>query len=252
MNTLTSPSAIGHHTRELSTRSRRPWLLPVAAAALIAIGAGAGVLIGRQSAAPSADSATPVATAAAPTTATGTTPSTASTANPQGGGVAAKPAPRQVAAGQQSSHPGPRNSAAERAPLDTRPVRAVEVCSTCGVIESVKVETRQGEGSGVGAVAGGVVGGLLGNQVGKGNGRTAMTVIGAIGGGMAGNEIEKRQRASTVYVVRVRMEDGTLRSFTRSEPWSVGQRVTVDGSALQAVSDAAPASSREPMLKTRG
>ena len=47
------------------------------------------------------------------------------------------------------------------------------------------------------------------------------------------------------------MDDSTLRSFTRSEPWSVGQRVTVDGNALQArAATAAPA--RDRMLQTGG
>ena len=68
--------------------------------------------------------------------------------------------------------------------------------------------------SGVGAVAGGVVGGLLGHQVGGGNGKKAMTVIGAVGGGVAGHEIEKQARATTVYKVTVRMDDGSLRTVS--------------------------------------
>ena len=41
-----------------------------------------------------------------------------------------------------------------------------------------------------------------------------MTVIGAVGGAMAGREVEKRQRSTTVYDTRVRMDDGSTRSFT--------------------------------------
>jgi outer membrane lipoprotein SlyB len=109
----------------------------------------------------------------------------------------------------------------------------VPVCTTCGVVESVQAVQRKGEGTGLGAVAGGVVGGVVGNQIGKGNGRKAMTVVGAIGGGLAGHEIEKHARAETVYSVRVRMNDGSVRTLTRQQPVAVGARVTVNGQTLR-------------------
>ncbi|AKJ31069.1 glycine zipper 2TM domain-containing protein [Caldimonas brevitalea] len=110
---------------------------------------------------------------------------------------------------------------------------AAAVCRHCGVVESVRAVQHKGEGTGVGAVAGGVVGGLLGNQVGKGNGRKAMTVVGAVGGGFAGHEIEKRARSVTVYRVKVRMDDGTLRTVSHPQAPAVGQRVTVQGRTLR-------------------
>ncbi len=128
----------------------------------------------------------------------------------------AKPAPRPAAKPQP----------AERV--------AAAVCSTCGVVEAVTPFEQKGEGTGIGAVAGGVIGGVLGHQVGGGSGKKAMTVIGAVGGGMAGHEIEKRQRATTLYSVKVRMEDGTLRSVTQSTAPTVGQKVTVEGSQVKA------------------
>ena len=85
-------------------------------------------------------------------------------------------------------------------------------------------------------MAGGVAGAVLGHQVGKGHGRDAMTVIGAVGGGMAGHEIEKQARATTVYEVRVRMEDGSVRTLERSAPPPVGQRVRMEGKAMTFVS----------------
>lgn len=109
---------------------------------------------------------------------------------------------------------------------------AASHCTSCGIVESVQAQTRKGDSSGVGAVAGGVIGGLIGNQMGGGNGKKAMTVVGAVGGGLAGNEIEKQRNASTVYLTQVRMADGSLRSFTRSAPLAVGQRVRVDGQRL--------------------
>lgn len=101
-------------------------------------------------------------------------------------------------------------------------------CSLCGVVESVRVLQSAGEGSGLGAVAGGVVGGILGNQVGGGSGRTAMTVVGAGAGAYAGHELEKNMNRKVRYQVRVRMDDGSQRTFTTARAeFDVGQRVQV-------------------------
>lgn len=131
----------------------------------------------------------------------------------------------------------PQQAAAQApAPERAAPARKVAaVCATCGVIESVEPVKRKGEGTGVGAVVGGVAGGLIGNQMGKGNGRKAMTVIGAVGGGVAGHEIEKHSRATTVYVVRVRMDNGNVRTFERQNAPAVGQRVRVNGGGFSAM-----------------
>lgn len=120
--------------------------------------------------------------------------------------------------------------------LDTQP--AANACTNCGVVEGVRAYQRKGEGSGLGAVAGGVIGGALGNQVGKGNGRTAMTVIGAVGGGMAGHEIEKRAKSETWYEVRVRMDDGTIRTFNRKTAPAPGERVIVEGTSFRSAGSA--------------
>jgi outer membrane lipoprotein SlyB len=109
------------------------------------------------------------------------------------------------------------------------------VCRQCGTVESVQAISHKGEGSGLGAVAGGVVGGALGSQVGKGDGRTAMTVLGAIGGGLAGNEVEKRAKAVTRYRVSVKMEDGSVHVLEQAQAPTVGQRVRVEGQTLQAL-----------------
>lgn len=110
---------------------------------------------------------------------------------------------------------------------------APALCKHCGTVESVQSERRKGEGSGVGAVAGGVLGGLAGNQMGKGSGKTAMTVLGAVGGGFAGNAVEKNMKAYTVYHVKVRMADGSERTFTESTAPAVGSRVVVEGNHIK-------------------
>ncbi len=104
---------------------------------------------------------------------------------------------------------------------------AAPVCTDCGTVESVTPVQRQGSANGLGAVVGGVLGGVLGNQVGGGNGRTAATVIGAVGGGLAGNEVQKRMDSTTVYQVRIRMDDGATHEFTLNSAPPVGQRVRV-------------------------
>lgn len=141
----------------------------------------------------------------------------------------AKPPP-VAATARPSAGPGRDASPA----LDTQPVAAV--CAQCGVVEAVRAVQRKGEGTGVGAVAGGVLGGVLGNQIGKGGGRTVATVIGAVGGGVAGHEVEKRARSQTLYEVRVRMDDGSLRTLTQSVAPAPGSRVVVDGQQLRSVS----------------
>lgn len=117
------------------------------------------------------------------------------------------------------------------APLTTQ---HAAVCAHCGVVEGVREVSVKGEGTGLGAVAGGVVGAAVGNRVGRGNGRTVMTVLGAVGGGLAGNEIEKRTRAQTVYDVRVRMDDGSVRTLQQKTAPAPGARVVVEGSTLRA------------------
>jgi outer membrane lipoprotein SlyB len=111
--------------------------------------------------------------------------------------------------------------------------QAAPICASCGTVAGVTAITREGQGSGVGAVAGGVVGAVLGNQVGQGNGRTAATILGAVGGGWAGNKIEKNVKKQTVYAVRVRMDDDSVRNFELAQAPAMGAKVTVDGNTLR-------------------
>jgi outer membrane lipoprotein SlyB len=246
MSNITPANASGFGEapiRSASTHSfSRPAALIGGATALIALTAIATTLVVSR---PAATEASAVAAAAAvsaqalsPQTQTTTVPADktdkASQPMAQDDGddkPMAKPVPAAKPSAQ-SSKPAARpermaEPAAERS-------AAAPVCDTCGVVEAVTPYQQKGEGSGIGAVAGGVLGGVLGNQVGGGNGKKAMTVIGAVGGGMAGHEIEKRQRATTMYSVKVRMQDGTLRTLTQATAPTVGQKVTVEGSQVKA------------------
>lgn len=121
-------------------------------------------------------------------------------------------------------------------------------CAHCGTVESVTAVQRQGQVNGVavgnttvglGTVAGGVVGGLLGNQMGGGNGKTAMTVLGVAGGAFAGNAIEKNMNKVTVYQMRVRMHDGSVRTIEQAHAVAAGSRVVVEGNTVRPLSQAA-------------
>lgn len=173
----------------------------------------------------------PAQTAAAPVAAT-----SAMLAEPR---PEAAPAAQQVKAEAekpQSYAPRTAQSGASRThhahSAPAKVAQAPSACHSCGRIESVREIQQAAQPSGVGMVAGAVLGGVLGNQVGGGNGRKLATVAGAVGGGYAGNEVEKRTRSTTSYSVRVRMEDGEIRTFPYSHQpgWGVGDRVrVVDG-----------------------
>ncbi|MEF7617099.1 glycine zipper 2TM domain-containing protein [Aquincola sp. MAHUQ-54] len=204
----------------------------VAGAVLVAAVAGGAGWALRGGAEPSASADTPPAAVAALAPVQG--------AQAQPGHVqvpATKPAPVRSQQAPAADAPPP---VAAAAPSPREPLRTqrVAICQQCGVIEGVRSVERKGDANGVGAVAGGVLGAVVGNQIGGGNGRKAMTVLGAVGGGLAGHEVEKRVRSETWYEVRVRMDDGTLRTVTQRTQPTPGARVTVENGVLRS----APAS----------
>jgi outer membrane lipoprotein SlyB len=148
---------------------------------------------------------------------------------------------------QSKNDPAPRTEAVVRSDGVSAPARAgvaavnvpttaAPACANCGVIESIRVVETKGQGSGLGAITGGVVGGVLGHQVGGGSGRTVMTVVGAGAGAYAGHEIEKNAKRSTQYQIRVRMSDGSDRTFYQQSPpaLGLGQKVRVTERGLVA------------------
>lgn len=107
---------------------------------------------------------------------------------------------------------------------------ALAQCATCGTVQSVSLVKRKGEGGAAGIVGGAVVGGLLGNQIGKGSGNTIATVGGAVAGGYVGNEVQKRVTSKNVWVTKVKMKDGSVRTFEQeAQPaWAAGNVVKVE------------------------
>ena len=113
---------------------------------------------------------------------------------------------------------------------------AAASCAACGTVQSVTTVERPAKTSGVGAVAGGLTGALLGNQIGRGNGRTVMTIAGGAGGAYLGNKIEQNTSRTTTYKIVVRMEDGSLRTVYQAEPPNVviGAPIQVVGNSVVA------------------
>lgn len=135
------------------------------------------------------------------------------------------PTPAQVSAPATDSarHVAPRLAARDAA------------CASCGTVQSIHTVELKGSATGLGAVAGGVTGAVVGNQIGRGNGNTAMTLLGAAGGALAGNEIEKNVKKHYSYRVTVRMDDGSFRTVSQSSApaVAVGERVrVVNGSVV--------------------
>jgi outer membrane lipoprotein SlyB len=260
MNTATTTSANLASSQPLSSSGNKPLWAAVGllSAAVLAMG---GTMLYRQGA-QSAVTAAPVAALTAPAAATRTAAPLASNdvaddlvekpvaAVKKVVKVVARPAPRPAPAPRYAGvSPAPRAAAyptnypsnyPSSYPSSQPSPQAVNyppvnVCATCGSVESVTAVQRPGKPSpiSVGSVAGGVIGAALGNQVGHGNGRTLATVLGAVGGGFAGHAIEGQVRKETVYQVGVRMEDGSRRTIESATAPSVGSRVTVDGNGLQ-------------------
>jgi uncharacterized protein YcfJ len=107
------------------------------------------------------------------------------------------------------------------------PVAAV--CDNCGTVTIVRTVKKAGEASGAGAVIGGVAGGVLGHQVGSGRGKDVATVAGAAGGAYAGHQIEKNKNTTTSYLVEVKLENGSTRTFSypAATAYKAGDKVKI-------------------------
>lgn len=175
--------------------------------------------------------------------------------NPSAAPAAQSNLPRGLGSVRAAAAPSasPVNAAPQPAarPQPVRTAAPAPVCTVCGRVESVDAVQQGAPATGVGAVAGGVLGAVVGNQIGKGSGRTAATVLGAVGGGYVGHKVEERTRTQTVYQIAVRMEDGSVRRFTRAQPTAVGTPVVLQGKGFR-VDDGAPTRAAEPYGPAQG
>jgi len=224
----------------MATSSGTSTVLWVAVAVLGAATLAMGAMLLRSNAVAVPASSEPVPLAAQAPVADTTLPSPQAKADP--GSAAAtvqKTAPKTQSKPaqkpQQSATATTQTQVAVAEPL-SKPVERippVPVCAVCGTVEAVTAVQREPEsGSGVGVIAGAAIGGLLGNQVGGGTGKDLATIAGMVGGGWAGNTVEKKMKRETVYLVAVRMEDGSLRKMEQKTAVAVGTKVTLNGNTL--------------------
>lgn len=178
----------------------------------------------------------PAAPATPPPAATAVEPGTPAAPAVGAEGAVSGSSATTAAAEEPKPAPKPRPKPASK-PVERQPApepQARVICHDCGTVSSINPVTRQGEAGAMGTLGGAVVGGIIGHQFGGGRGKDLATVAGAAGGAFAGREIEKRARATTVYEIGVRMEDGGHRTVTVADPAgiTVGSRVRVDGNNL--------------------
>ncbi len=136
---------------------------------------------------------------------------------------------------EQDARQAERNRAPVQLASNTPAPKPRIACGNCGNVESVRTIKTRAEGSGLGAAGGAVLGGLLGNQIGGGNGRKLATVAGAVGGAVVGNQVEGNMKATVSYEVRVRLDNGTNRTFNLQNlnGFSSGDRIKVVNGALR-------------------
>ncbi len=79
-----------------------------------------------------------------------------------------------------------------------------------------------------GAVVGGVAGGVVGHQFGKGDGKTAITVLGVLAGATVGSQVGKSATVKQVTDLVVQMPDGqTFNIATPEVGFQPGQNVKI-------------------------
>ncbi len=146
-------------------------------------------------------------------------------------------APVQQPAQYAPPPPPVQREAAHRPAQVAAAAPAKNWCSNCGNVESVREITQRAQGSGVGAAGGAILGGLLGNQVGGGHGRQLATVAGAVGGAVVGNQVEGNMKATHSFEIKVRLDDGSSRTFHQQNApgWRTGDRVRVVKGVLHSV-----------------
>ena len=168
--------------------------------------------------------------------------------------VAPQVADQGAEAAQLKTAPAPKAAAPARPPAPAKvaaatPARTAPAasasCTGCGVVEHVReIRVPTGRSAGgdehnlIGTLAGGVAGGVVGNQFGGGSGRDALTVLGAVGGALAGREVQKNMKGQemvTRYETQVRLDDGSVRTFTSDRvQFASGDHVRVVDNRLQA------------------
>lgn len=99
-----------------------------------------------------------------------------------------------------------------------------------GTLEGVRAVRMEGTQSGAGLVAGAALGGVAGSTMGKGRGKTVMTILGVLAGAGAGSAIEEGATSTNGLELLIRLDGGQLIAVVQQssgEYFAVGQRVRV-------------------------
>ncbi|MCU6500067.1 glycine zipper 2TM domain-containing protein [Rugamonas sp. A1-17] len=210
----------------MDTPSNKPKLHPLMVIAAVAVvlfcGVGSAAIMGWLP----TSSATVPGAAPMPGQLSSVPPQEQQAAQPPAGYASnAAPAPYPT---QQQEQQQPQERVAQQGPA---------VCTSCGVVESVRTIEHRGQGSGVGAAGGAILGGLLGNQIGSGHGRQLATVAGAVGGAVAGNQVEGNMKTTHSWEIVVRMDNGKKRVLHQSaQPqWRSGDQVKIVNGQLRSL-----------------
>jgi outer membrane lipoprotein SlyB len=100
-----------------------------------------------------------------------------------------------------------------------------------GVVESVrgvKIDSSNGQPSGLGAIGGGALGAVAGSALGGGRGSILTGIVGGIAGAVAGNTVENGVALRDGLQITVRLDNGELRAITQGatgEMFQAGERV---------------------------
>lgn len=123
---------------------------------------------------------------------------------------------------------------AEAKAAGTAGKKSAVACADCGRVLDVRVVDKQGEAGPLGIIGGGAAGALLGRQVGKGTGKDLATIAGAAAGAYGGHIAEEKLRATKVWVVRVRLDNGDERSFEFAQDpgFGSGDAVRLSGNSI--------------------
>lgn len=90
-----------------------------------------------------------------------------------------------------------------------------------------------------GAAVGGITGGFVGYQFGKGNGKTAMTVLGAVAGTAAGRQYNQKETIKQMVDLAVQMRNGKVITITiQGAGFQLGQEVRIVQQGRQATIEA--------------
>lgn len=107
-------------------------------------------------------------------------------------------------------------------------------CGICGIVESISLTRVDGDASGMGVVAGGFAGSVA--VIPRARQSAQLTLIGEDGVFYGTPASDEPVQSPTVYVVQVRMADGTARTITQAKQpgYDVGESVKVVSGALTA------------------